>query len=1075
MKTDYRIGAQILSPKMIECSFLHTDAVLETIESIRATAEAVHVEYCQKLRERPKEALMETRGYTNAVSILGSRGSGKTSIILTLQHILRVGKDKWENSWRTGDSQTLNPENIMMPVLVPQDFSDRQPLLSWIISQLQNLAESALTEMGSKDGLCWGSQPFREWTQKDGNAALTNPLAEAIEKLTTSFELRYRNEYGGSAREGDQIYHYMDSVERDSNLMLDMLTLISMLIDYYRFKNSRITAKEPLLFFVIDDLDMAPQRSNEVLNLMLRYLQHPNVVVLCGWNQELFQNHLSIELLRTQGVLESGNVNVNFGFDDVFMSRQRKRVTAMDSARRLAIDSLKKAFPPAQRFEIRGLSTEQRANFPLLSSTEKEDPQTFLELIDDTIAQCDFRRQKRGLKGRSFLYNKGEPIYAYMRIFDNKCRGMINECKAFDELWKLVQGWDKTGSLDLTNALNELLNTILFSTTRFAPFRRGIRDLVTITEVVLDRKSPKYSYFCNYKAVDKVLADYEERQFQWESKGTIAYEYELEMEFCYFPSVIIDVYLLLDFIENLIRSIVNAPYVEHHTSQSFSEALNKINPPVQVNAADKNPTMQALAAAGISEIPYFPKTRSLRLCVLLLDNYERRHFSDGHYSFSGTYMLCCMLDAALSLSFENGHYILPEQSTAYNEESRAWVNTLQKALFALEASASNIKRLARFQSLQNQLIYADTEEILRAEKPSAAMDFDALIVEKPFSGKTVTDRDLRDLVYCLRETDKLRRALGSVLQEGTRKAGLSQNQKKYMIESGLFISRFNKIQLRDGWIDIADYMAQMNKYTFASRADLENVSQYDPDLIREAFDLTEKRTDDLLDNLRMRLEYAFGSNYQIQVDLKNQYRYLRSASSAIGEYLKSWELVDAGWTEEDQAAAEELQQIFYSYALDTPYILAKRLAEYGPELSSKNRDRYKSSLGELKGWVSPRVDQFKIERPQIEQALNVLSRAPEHIRRSLIVEQKMFELLKELGLLIASGVGDRAYEIWKMKKENPLEWSSPVVWSVEGHNLEIIREWCDRLRKAGWNETDSEEQDELRSRATTKFDLNYLF
>ena len=653
MKTDYRIGAQILSPKMIECSFQHTDAVLKTIESIRATAASVHEDYCQKLRDKPKEALMETRGYTNAISILGSRGSGKTSIILTLQHILRVGLDQWRQDWQAKAPTKNDSMNIMMPVLVPQDFSDKQPLLSWIISQLQNMAESVLKEIEQTNNRYWGAEPLRDWAPKMGNPTFSSPLAEAIEKLTTSFELRYKNEYVSLIRDGDQIYQYMDSVERDSNLMLDMLTLISMLIDYYRYRNGKKTAEEPLLFFVIDDLDMAPQRSNEVLNLLLRYLQHPNVVVLCGWNQELFQNHLCIELLKTQGVLNLGNVNKNFGFDDVFMSRQRKRVTAIDSARRLAIDNLKKAFPPAQRFEIRGLTSQQRANFPLLSTTGTDDPKYFFELIEETITECIRRRSGVEPVEKSFLYNYGDPIYVYMRIFDNKSRGMINECKAFDELWKMVHNWDGKSPLSLTNTLNELVNTILFSTTRFAPFRRGIRDLIKITEVILDKENPKIVYFCDYKAVEKVMHDYADREQEWKDSHDIDWKYKFETEYSYFPYVIVDVYLLLDFMENFIRSIVGAPPVHHHAGHEFSTALNWINKPLEVDSTDKNLTIQALAAAGISEIPMFPETKSLRLCVLLLDNYEKHDFTDKQYSFSGTLVLCRMLNAVLGLCFEN--------------------------------------------------------------------------------------------------------------------------------------------------------------------------------------------------------------------------------------------------------------------------------------------------------------------------------------------------------------------------------------------------------------------------------------
>ena len=38
MNTEQLLGARVLSPTMMKCTFQHTDAVLETIELIRKTA-----------------------------------------------------------------------------------------------------------------------------------------------------------------------------------------------------------------------------------------------------------------------------------------------------------------------------------------------------------------------------------------------------------------------------------------------------------------------------------------------------------------------------------------------------------------------------------------------------------------------------------------------------------------------------------------------------------------------------------------------------------------------------------------------------------------------------------------------------------------------------------------------------------------------------------------------------------------------------------------------------------------------------------------------------------------------------
>ena len=249
------IGIRVLSPTMMECSFQHTDAVLTAIDKIRKTAMETHDRFCDVLLKNPDQSIMEARGYNNAISILGSRGSGKTSIIMTIQHILTYGKEAWKEE-KSGE---ILPENIIMPILVPQDFSKDQSLLSWVIVQLLKKGEEIERQIEKVGPYIYqNSSPIAKWCADKQLRPGYNPLRECMDTLTSSFELRCKNERNYADREDDHVYQYMDEVRRDSSLVLDMLKLISMMVDYYQvlqrntYGNGEVR-QEPLIFFVIDD------------------------------------------------------------------------------------------------------------------------------------------------------------------------------------------------------------------------------------------------------------------------------------------------------------------------------------------------------------------------------------------------------------------------------------------------------------------------------------------------------------------------------------------------------------------------------------------------------------------------------------------------------------------------------------------------------------------------------------------------------------------------------------------------------------------------------------------------------
>ena len=1033
-----QIGARVLTKQMMECSFAHTDTVLETIDKIRKRAADVHDEFENALLESPNEAVMGARGYNNAISILGSRGSGKTSIIMTLQHILQIGKEAWQKG-----SNPIKTNNIIMPLLVPQDFTPNQSLLSWVIIQLLEKAEQIEKEIANNNTYVFGSRgPFHRWMSASQKYPVKDPLRECMDNLTASFELRFMSENSLIGKD-DQVYHYMDAAKRDSELILEMLKLISMMTDYYRndsqYTSDNANKEEPLFFFCIDDLDLAPERSNETLKLVLRYLQHPNIVVLCGWNPELFQTHLCIELLKKQGALDSNLTDINYCYDDVFMYRQRKRIAALDSARRLAIDNLKKAFPPAQRYEIRSLTTKQRASFPIQADAGDSNGNiSFFELIERTI-NCCISSEETPEKHIRFLYSRmGERLNVYMRIFDNKVRGMINVYRAFEDFYEHVKTWDHKTELPVTNHVKSLLDTILFSNTRFAPYRRGIRDLIRIDNIVLQANHSICEYYCDFKSVEKVLKDYDKRVEQQHELHPLDAEYRIEREYSYFPSLIIDVFLLLNFMENFVRYITKCEHSEH-SGLVFSSLLNQVIPPVLIDIDANDSLSQAILTSGINVIPLFPQTDSVRLNMELLDSYEKHDFTDGQYVFNGGYSYCRLFDSFFYTVSKNGK--IDEESLRFLfDRTPKWFLMITKLFSCLRYNDYNVKRRLVFDNLLSQGLYENQEEILQVVNGiNNHPDNNFLDNDSEFK-KTVTDIDMHNIITCLREADALRRKIKNCIIRKNRNLNPAEEDFAAIQRAEVFMGIFGYLYEVpvDEWLD-AEALRQ-RLFDFRSyKLRLTDKREPNIELADPAIQLIDHMIFVLLSNLKQRMEGAVLINYQKLTDPLSQYLYLRSAARAISKYLQKWELSLGQWSITESTTCTNLKMFFQEKGFEEPFNIIRRIAQIGPKLQESNRSDYFTDVIKLKSWISKHSTLLSREElSDIRDSIKILETAPGHIRRLLAVDDQIYDLIAEFGKALACKYAEKGLIVLS-------ETDSPRIWPFTRQNRERLQIWGNEI------------------------------
>ena len=112
---NYKTGVKILTESQMRMGLPLYDTLLNKIERIRD--EATLVDRSMLLRQS-----IENLKYDQIFSILGGRGAGKTSVLMTLRHELEQKE-----------------HNVIFPIIMPELIEDDENIVSWIISAMKSV------------------------------------------------------------------------------------------------------------------------------------------------------------------------------------------------------------------------------------------------------------------------------------------------------------------------------------------------------------------------------------------------------------------------------------------------------------------------------------------------------------------------------------------------------------------------------------------------------------------------------------------------------------------------------------------------------------------------------------------------------------------------------------------------------------------------------------------------------------------------------------------------------------------------------------------------------------------------
>lgn len=577
-KSREKIGSRILSDHELAILLPDYEQILKQLEKVRSGAEQYRKEG-NKNRQKDREF---DKHHNNVFSILGERGSGKTSVLLTMKYKILNGKE--------------TKDDVLLPIIVPEDMGKNSEVLAWLIGYLGEISNDIQKKLKP---IFWGENDDRRekyfpnciFNKKN------NPLAKKYRELQKAYLMRsaqykeiIKNEFVNADIYIDESTEALDA---DKRLSIRFEDFLNELIDCSYLINLE---KEPLLIVFFDDVDISSERCIEVLSIVMRYLSYRNIVVFLAGNYQNFAENITIDYLKKDGILASGLLDkayYDIGLDGIASSKND--TNALTIRQQLSYDYLKKVLSPVFRYTMPKLNEQQKAHFIYTTEKdhskeiikEKRENESLFKLLENLYFTYNGRTDKSFLEYKGFSDDEGSDIILpYFRIFDDTPRGIIN---VYYLLMQLKQQDDK----DHINTIQRLLDTIVDSSSVYTSYKNVIGKVVNI----------KKDYYIDYEYLQNSFNQYRQKK------------HDNVNEFLRKREDFISIFILAHFMDNILdflRESKNKASIDKHGALVFWEILSSIN----------------------DKIAFYPKIADVSLLLLMNDLLSKRLSREGQLSLA---------------------------------------------------------------------------------------------------------------------------------------------------------------------------------------------------------------------------------------------------------------------------------------------------------------------------------------------------------------------------------------------------------------------------------------------------------
>lgn len=333
---EYKIGAKILTQEGLAKILPEYEEIFQTINSRRERF--VTKSNCK----------LNLKSHDNVISILGERGSGKTSVLMTLREML---KDREKS------------RDIILPLIDPEVL-ESSDLIGWIIANFKDYVDKC-NGTWEKLSLC----DKRNYLNQKGNLKNSfctsenedNPVKLKFEMLCSMYSKKSKvydeiilKEYLNKKKLNQDI---IEKLKADICLVEKFQEFIEELVEFkLRFEsNCENSNSKMTIYFFFDDMDLFQGNTLELFKCILHFLSIPNIIIFIGGDYQKFNEKLTIEYLKEDDLLAKDLMEISFS--------ENNDLNSHDIKKRLASDFIKKILSPNNRYYLKEYKVNERMDF----------------------------------------------------------------------------------------------------------------------------------------------------------------------------------------------------------------------------------------------------------------------------------------------------------------------------------------------------------------------------------------------------------------------------------------------------------------------------------------------------------------------------------------------------------------------------------------------------------------------------------------------------------------------------------------------------------------------------------------
>lgn len=421
-------GIKILDLKQIGNVFPNYESLLSRIEAHR---EDVPSQWASKSVSNIQYNLM----YDNVFSIFGKRGSGKTSAVFTLREIIRV----------------TNEDDIIPPIVIPEMIPEGCSLIGWVLALFEdiinNIDKKQSNLLSKKQGIF-----------SDCRVDRRNSLKYEYEKIkdmyhSNAFNPNHSHSYSdvvlNSERQTQDRFDFSNRLARFWDMLVDAVKEITLLEKGKEF--------QPLIYIIFDDVDLRPDTVIELFSTIIKYLSHPNLIVMITADEALLLDVVETTMsTRLKKPLEMEMYTNLMGRSlpyfyprnslvSQFHNTLRQKVSLMQETPRNYSD---KILPPSRRYYLQSYdSFERKAEF--IAKVEhidlEDDSRDVIHNLTNMMEEkvISYYNELGMDHNNNFLFyyeGNGEKhfINAYLAFWGNTSRQIDNEVLIYNDFFDRI-------------------------------------------------------------------------------------------------------------------------------------------------------------------------------------------------------------------------------------------------------------------------------------------------------------------------------------------------------------------------------------------------------------------------------------------------------------------------------------------------------------------------------------------------------------------------------------------------------------------------------------------------------------